>query len=77
MARMVRLVASEPMKIETGAKPVWVCACGLSATFPVCDGTHKTTARIEDARKLYFYDPATRKVLCATDEPPALPGANA
>ncbi|MEK6703385.1 MAG: CDGSH iron-sulfur domain-containing protein [Planctomycetota bacterium] len=63
MARMVRLTATEPVKIEVRERPISVCACGLSATFPICDGTHKTTSRLEEAGKLYFYDPATKVVV--------------
>lgn len=74
MARQVRLEAAGPLKIEPGhEKPVWVCACGLSRTFPLCDGTHKTTAKLEQPGKTYHYHPDTKQVLCACDEPPALP----
>jgi CDGSH-type Zn-finger protein len=70
MARVVRLVQTGPMKIEPGqTKPVWICACGLSKTFPICDGSHKTTAKQEEPGKLYHYDPATLAVRRVEDDP--------
>ena len=69
MARVVKLVQSAPLKIEPGhEKPVWVCTCGLSKTFPICDGSHKTTAKVEEPGKVYHYDPVTLAVLRVEDE---------
>jgi CDGSH-type Zn-finger protein len=74
MPRIVKLSATGPVKIEPGhEKPVWVCACGLSRSFPICDGSHKTTAKQEDPTKTYHYDPDSLQVLCACDPPPPLP----
>ena len=65
MARMVRLDAAGPVKIDAATWPrdehgnpktLWVCACGLSAKFPFCDGAHKTTSKLEEAGFLYRYD---------------------
>lgn len=65
MARIVRLEAQGPVKLDPGAfprdeqgqlKPISLCACGLSKTFPRCDGTHKTTSKLEEAGFLYRYD---------------------
>ena len=42
MARLVRLTGTGPQKIEPTDKPVFVCTCGLSKKFPLCDGTHKS-----------------------------------
>lgn len=39
------------------------CACGLSKTFPLCDGSHKTTSKLEQPDRLYEYDPATLAVI--------------
>lgn len=70
MARLVKLEHSGPVKIEPGHdRPVWVCACGLSKTFPICDGSHKTTAKTEEAGRLYCYDPVTLAVLRVEDLP--------
>ena len=50
MARLVRLDQTKPLKIDPATwprdaagnlKPIWICACGLSKKFPLCDGTHK------------------------------------
>ena len=46
MARIIRHVATAPVKIEPSDKPVFVCTCGLTKNFPFCDGTHKV-ARAE------------------------------
>lgn len=60
MARLVRLTECRPIKIEPSDKPVWVCTCGLSQKFPICDGAHKCIA--EEPGKLAVYD-AERKVI--------------
>ena len=54
MARLVRFVATGPVKIEPSDKPLFICACGLSKNFPYCDGSHKPT-RTEEPGKLYAY----------------------
>ena len=56
MPRIVRHLATGPIKIEPQDKPIWVCGCGLSANFPHCDGTHKI-CKDEDAGKTYAYAP--------------------
>jgi CDGSH-type Zn-finger protein len=55
MARLVKLSATGPVKIEPSDKPVFVCACGLSKRFPLCDGTHKT-CRDEAEGQTFVYD---------------------
>lgn len=78
MPRLVRHDALGPIKIDPAAAPgapgawprdeqgnlkaVWVCACGLSANYPFCDGAHKT-CRAEAPDRIYRYDPATRQVI--------------
>ena len=72
MARTVRHEAVGPVKIDPATWPrdelgnlknIWVCACGLSGTFPLCDGTHKTTCKHEEAGFEYVYDPVTKAVV--------------
>lgn len=55
MARLVHITAKRPIKIEPSDKPVWVCACGLSQKFPLCDGHHKQCDAEQDGR-VYTYD---------------------
>lgn len=63
MPRLVRLTATSPRKIEPSEKAVFVCACGLSQNFPICDGSHKACRETEpDASVLYIYD-ADRKLI--------------
>lgn len=68
MARVIRHEATGPVKIDPATwprdaagnlKPIWVCACGLSKTFPLCDATHKGCAG-EEPGKVYEYDPITK-----------------
>ena len=54
MARIIRHVAAAPVKIEPSEKPIFVCACGLTKNFPMCDGSHKVS-RTEEAGQLYVY----------------------
>ena len=46
MARLVRLTATDPLKIDPKTLPqdkmLAICQCGLSQNYPFCDGTHKT-----------------------------------
>ena len=64
MPRLVRFTKTGPIKIEPSDKPVWVCACGLSQNFPICDGSHKGCAAKEpDATALYVYDEERKSVI--------------
>ena len=56
MARLVKRTATGPYRIEVGGETKVICGCGLSKNQPFCDSTHKTTARMEEADQLYWYD---------------------
>ena len=82
MARMVRRDATGPIKIEAPAaaggdpaKPIFICACGLSQKFPFCDGAHKSARVSEEPGKLYIYGPDNTTVVEVREEPkPPNPG---
>jgi CDGSH-type Zn-finger protein len=61
MPRLVRMTATGPIKIDPKTldpeKPIFICACGLSAKFPFCDGTHKGCAAVEQPGMLTVYGP--------------------
>ena len=67
MARLVKLEASGPVKVEPSDKPVFVCACGLSRKFPFCDGSHKPT-RDEEPGCVYRYSGESREVVRETGD---------
>jgi CDGSH iron-sulfur domain-containing protein 3 len=69
MARLVKRTATGPYRIEVGAETKVICGCGLSKNQPFCDGTHKTTARTEDADKLYWDDAEGNRHECADAYP--------
>lgn len=83
MARIVRHERTDPIKIEPAALPrdeqgnlktISICACGISARYPFCDGAHKA-CRTEEPGKLYTYDAATRQVVRVDEDAPGAPGA--
>lgn len=69
MARLVKRTATGPYKVEVGTETKFICGCGLSKNQPFCDGTHKTTARTEEADKLYWYDAQRNRRECKDDYP--------
>jgi CDGSH-type Zn-finger protein len=76
MARLVRVEATGPVKIEPGTiphdKPLWICACGLSQRLPYCDGSHKIT-RSEQPGMVYIYTRDGKAVAEVRSEPPDPP----
>ncbi|MGH2404529.1 MAG: CDGSH iron-sulfur domain-containing protein [bacterium] len=81
MVRIVSLKDSSPLGIgkdDLNDGSVWVCRCGLSAKWPLCDGTHKE-ARKEEPGKLYAYTRTVpegkliRQELTPTEAPKANP----
>lgn len=69
MARLVKRTATGPYRIEVGGETKVICGCGLSKNQPFCDSTHKTTARTEDAGKLYWYDTQGNRRECEDNFP--------
>lgn len=71
MARIVQHTATGPLEVKPSDKSVWVCMCGLSKTYPFCDGHHKLARQHEQPGKVYTYDdetptevPATSPIRC-------------
>jgi CDGSH-type Zn-finger protein len=50
-----RALRQEPYEVAVGGETQYICACGLSATLPFCDGTHAIT-KDEDPARLVWYD---------------------
>lgn len=82
MARRVTFEQSGPIKIDPATWPrdaagnlknIWVCGCGLSRTFPLCDQTHKC-CKDEQPGVLYEYLGGER-VEVRTLAKPAVPDA--
>ena len=55
MARLIKRFRDKPYAVSVGGETKYICGCGLSATQPFCDGTHKIT-QTETPDKLYWYD---------------------
>ena len=55
MPRLVKHLRQEPYAVTIGGETQYICACGLSANLPYCDGSHANTTD-EDPHKLYWYD---------------------
>ncbi len=74
LARLVRLDGTKPIEIKPSDKSVWVCTCGLSRTFPLCDGSHKKCPKTEGpsegegAGKLHVYDRDRKRVVEVRDD---------
>lgn len=92
MPRLVRFDATAPIKFDpnapAGAPNAWprdeqgnlkvlsICACGISAKFPICDGAHKA-CKAEDPARMYHYDIATRTPTHSEPRPSSPPASQA
>ena len=56
MARLIKHEADSPREVKAGEESIWVCMCGLSKNYPVCDGAHSLARKQEEDGKLYRYD---------------------
>ncbi len=72
MPRLIRLDATGPVRIDPAdlprddqgnLKPMFLCACGLSRTFPICDGSHKACRAAEQPGRLYVYDRERSRII--------------
>lgn len=55
MARVVKRNRTQPYEVTVGGETQCICACGLSANLPFCDGSHSNVEG-EAPGKLYWYD---------------------
>ena len=68
MARLVKRFRSKPYAVTVGGETQYICGCGLSATLPFCDGTHKSTQG-EEPSTLYWYDEGGKRHVAADGYP--------
>lgn len=71
MPRYVRHELDGPIRIDPQDKPVFICGCGLTRSFPFCDGAHKTCRTTEEPGRLYVYDRKGQIVEVRDDDAPS------
>jgi CDGSH iron-sulfur domain-containing protein 1 len=78
VSRIIELKGLTPLvlrRADIKGESVSICRCGLSATFPFCDSSHKA-ARGEEADRLYQYVrevPSGKLVRLDMAKPPGSP----
>ncbi|MEX2672465.1 MAG: CDGSH iron-sulfur domain-containing protein [Phycisphaeraceae bacterium] len=56
MARLIRHEDTGPYEVKASEKSTWICMCGLSKNYPMCDGAHAISRKLERDGKLYRYE---------------------
>lgn len=78
MARLVAMKDRAPLvlkKSDIAGDDLWLCRCGLSANWPLCDDSHNNT-KGEKAGALYEYSRKARDDTPARAEVPPRPTAD-
>jgi len=73
MPRMVYRHETGPIKIDPKTldpeKPIWICACGLSQTFPFCDKSHKACSSTEQPGMVHVYSRDNKTIVERRPDP--------
>mgnify|MGYP006296313041 CR=1 FL=1 len=56
MARWIKHEWTGPHEVKPSDKSTFICMCGLSKNYPLCDGSHKLCKQQEAEGKVYYYD---------------------